>query len=605
MRIAAYTIEHRIAAGGMGTVYAARAPDGSRMAIKRLHPHLVSREQEVEAFLDEARVASRIVHPNVCPVVDAGIHDGAPYLVMPLLHGATLSALVRAATESSDGGAAALPPTLAAHLAAEACRGLHAAHELRNEHGALLDVVHRDVTARNVLVGYDGGVRVLDFGIARFADQEHRTRTGVIKGTLYYMAPEQLQRTGVDRRSDVWSIGVVLWEMLAQRSLFRRKTDLDAVVAIARGPIPAPSQIAPHVADVLDAVVLRALERDPARRWPTAAAMADALDAFVDAFDGPPAARSIGAWARGLVPPGTVSPPARSSSLVSTGATGDTTSESAVTEPDRETDDRPELIDELLPAWQLEPARRARAVERVATASADDLGALADERAATRTVVLEPEDEAHGALAVATATRIAAVRAEPEAARGRRVRTTLLVAGGVTVAAVAFASGAYLATPARLEPTPTDARARPRAEVEPAAAAFGDGAREPSSAVPDDDDPPAASAPSPEPTAAPTGDAPTSRVGTATEDAHDASAPDRPVSPTARASVGAGFGTLNIPPSRPPAGLYIDGRWASYTPLWRRLPAGRHTVTFVRTGAPRTSRVVRIRAGATVTLHVP
>ncbi len=270
-RLGRYELCAEIARGGMASVFLGRALGlagfEKLVAIKCIHPQYARERSFVEMFLDEARIASRITHPNVCSVFDVGEEGGVYFIAMDYLHGESLASTMRAIAR--DDLPDARWQALACAIAADAAEGLHAAHELRGAGGELLQVVHRDVSPQNVFLGYDGTVRVVDFGIARAVDRLHKTLSGVVKGKVAYMAPEQLRSEDVDRRADVWALGVVLWEMLTRQRLFRRDSEGKQIRAVLEDEIPAPSSLTPCPPE-LDAIVLRALARDRDARWQTA-----------------------------------------------------------------------------------------------------------------------------------------------------------------------------------------------------------------------------------------------------------------------------------------------------------------------------------------------
>ncbi|MDQ3035558.1 MAG: protein kinase [Myxococcota bacterium] len=289
-RLGRYVLCYELASGGMATVYLGRTEGpsgfGRLVALKVIHPHLAKQQEFVEMFLDEARIASRIVHPNVCSVFDYGEEEGAYYLAMDYLVGENAGRVMRAVARNPE--IAARPSTYGAmaRIVADACEGLHAAHELRDDDGQLMNLVHRDVTPHNVFVGYDGSVRVVDFGVALATGRTHHTTAGTLKGKFPYMSPEQIAREDVDRRSDVWSLGVCLWELLVRRRLFRRDSEYQTLQAVTAAPVPPPSEIRPGVPPVFDAIVARALERDPSRRYRSAREMGRDLNAALGALGG-------------------------------------------------------------------------------------------------------------------------------------------------------------------------------------------------------------------------------------------------------------------------------------------------------------------------------
>jgi serine/threonine protein kinase len=268
-----YRLCLEIATGGMASVYLAKAEHRTGIhrfvALKRIHPHLASDPAFVEMFLDEARVASLVQHANVCSVIDFDTNDEGHYLVMEYLMGEPLSAAYRAMAHRRI-GTHAERAAIVARIIADACEGLHAAHEACDPAGEPLGVVHRDVSPENLFLTYDGVTKVCDFGVARAARQQHQTRTGVLKGKYAYMAPEVLRGEEPDRRADVWSLGVVLWELLTLKRLFCRETDLQTLQSLADVRVPAPSRVRPGLPRYLDQIVLRALARDPEARYATA-----------------------------------------------------------------------------------------------------------------------------------------------------------------------------------------------------------------------------------------------------------------------------------------------------------------------------------------------
>ncbi len=263
-----------IGSGGMAEVFAAR-PRGevrspSIVAVKSIRSSLVTEPKFVTMFLDEMSIAAQVQSPNVVRTIDQGVTEtGAPFLVMELVSGPTLAKLLRAA--------APLPIPIVAQVAAHAARGLHDAHEAKGKTGASLEIVHRDMSPQNILMGMDGFVRIMDFGIARATERFTQTQQGEFKGKLSYFSPEQAHGPGVDRRSDIFSLGIVLWEALTAKRLFRGKDVAQTFTNVLKKPVPSPLDYRPDVPLELANVVLRALERDPERRFATAAEMEQAV----------------------------------------------------------------------------------------------------------------------------------------------------------------------------------------------------------------------------------------------------------------------------------------------------------------------------------------
>jgi len=276
-----YELLARIASGGMASVYLARASGEAGftrlVAIKVLHSHLGESADFVAMFQDEARLAARVRHPNVVDVYDVTTIDGELVLSMQYVEGASLQALRRVGKKIGT----EIPIAIVIRVLVDALRGLHAAHELMDDHGEPLGLVHRDFSPHNVLVGADGLSRVTDFGVAKARGRAtEETRTGVLKGKLRYLAPEQLQRAkSIDRRVDVFAAGVVLWEALTGRTLFEGEGEADILMGVLQHSIPPPSSVRPEIPLAIDRVCLRALERDPDRRYATALDFADAVEA--------------------------------------------------------------------------------------------------------------------------------------------------------------------------------------------------------------------------------------------------------------------------------------------------------------------------------------
>jgi serine/threonine protein kinase len=291
-RFGKYTLVAKLATGGMAEIFLARLHgDGGfekLVCIKRILPHLAKNPQFVAMFLDEARVAARISHPNVCQVFELGEFQGQYYIAMEYLEGVPLAVFRR-----KDFYPTPPQPRLIAGFGVQACEGLHHAHQLKRPDGELLGVVHRDISPQNLFATVDGIVKVLDFGIAKVQDASVRTSTGAVKGTYAYMAPEQLRNEQLDRRADVWAIGAVLWETLAQTHLFKRDTEFLTFEAITKLPIPHVSEVRPDVPPLLGDVIARALSRNPDDRFASARSLGEALSQAVAPLGGPFNAVSI------------------------------------------------------------------------------------------------------------------------------------------------------------------------------------------------------------------------------------------------------------------------------------------------------------------------
>jgi serine/threonine-protein kinase len=291
-----YLLSREIATGGMGTVHlgGVLGAAGFRrtVAIKRLHPHLAKDAEFLSMFVDEARLAARIHHPNVVGTIDVACVDGELLLVMEYVHGESLSYLLRAARERGE----PIPLPVVSAILVGVLDGLHAAHEARDEHGRPLAIVHRDVSPQNVLVAVEGIARVLDFGIAKAAGRLQLTRDGQIKGKPSYMSPEQIEGRSVDRRADVYSAAVILWEMLVGAQLFRGDSDTSVLREAMSAKVAPPSTRVAGLPASLDAITMRGIERERGARYASAREMAQALEAVI-----PPATpRQLAEWVKGM-----------------------------------------------------------------------------------------------------------------------------------------------------------------------------------------------------------------------------------------------------------------------------------------------------------------
>lgn len=278
-RLDRFELIAELASGGMATVFLARlggvAGFQRFVAIKRLHPHLASDRDFIQMFLDEARIAARLHHPQVVPILEIGESEKGYYLVMEYIEGDTLARLMARSAQSQK----PLPTRVAVRAALDALAGLHAAHELVDDEGKPLEIVHRDVSPQNILVGVDGSARITDFGVARAASRLTSTKSGQLKGKLSYMAPEQARGKGIDRRADVFAMGIVLWELLARKRLFKGDGgEAETLNKVMNEPIPHVKDANPELPQALADACMRALERDIEKRPATAAIFAEELE---------------------------------------------------------------------------------------------------------------------------------------------------------------------------------------------------------------------------------------------------------------------------------------------------------------------------------------
>ncbi|MDF2694971.1 MAG: Serine/threonine-protein kinase Pkn6 [Labilithrix sp.] len=273
-----YALYNEIAAGGMATIHLGRllGPVGfaRTVAVKRLHPQFAKDPEFVSMFLDEARLAARVQHPNVVATIDVVATDGELFLIMDYVRGESLSKIIRTIRKQERH----VPPRIAAAIMCGFLHGLHAAHEAKNERGEPLGLVHRDVSPQNVLVGADGIARVLDFGIAKAQGRIQVTRDGQIKGKLAYMPPEQLSGKDLSRAVDIYASAVVMWETLTAERLFKGETEGETLAKILREPVAPPSSIVPNLPKGFDTALLRALSRDVSKRHATAKELALELE---------------------------------------------------------------------------------------------------------------------------------------------------------------------------------------------------------------------------------------------------------------------------------------------------------------------------------------
>jgi len=288
-----YALHDEIASGGMGTVHLGRLlGEGGftrPVAIKCLHPHLARQEEFVHMFMDEARLAARVRHPNVLPTVDVVREDNELFLVMEYVHGAPLSLLLQKMKEAGR----RVPLRIASSIANGLLLGLHAAHEATDEKGRPLGLVHRDVSPQNILVGADGTTRVLDFGVAKAKNRlQASTGAGTMKGKLGYLAPEQIRGAEVGRPTDLYAASVVIWELMTGRRLFPGDNEGHVLEQILVGYADPPSKWDPAIPEDLDAAVLRGLSGEPEKRFKSAREMAMAIERTVPAAP----AMEVGEW---------------------------------------------------------------------------------------------------------------------------------------------------------------------------------------------------------------------------------------------------------------------------------------------------------------------
>jgi serine/threonine protein kinase len=275
-----FVILRSLAMGGMAEILLARVREPARperlVVLKRMHRQLAADREYVKMFVDEARIATTLRHPNVVEVYESGEDDGQYFIAMEYLHGHDLRHVL------SEMARQHVPMRLANALAITraVCRGLDYTHERTDASGELLGIVHRDVSPHNVLLTYSGRVKLVDFGIAKTSIQISRTRTGILKGKVAYMSPEQALGEALDRRSDVFCIGILLWEMTTGQWLYRRKSELESLKAVVEHDAPLPSLVTSGYPRELEQIVMKTLARKREDRWASAGELGEALSAF-------------------------------------------------------------------------------------------------------------------------------------------------------------------------------------------------------------------------------------------------------------------------------------------------------------------------------------
>ncbi|RKG88344.1 serine/threonine protein kinase [Corallococcus sp. CA049B] len=268
----------QLTVGGMAELFLGytSGPGGFRkyVVIKRILPDARSNDQFVRMFLDEARITAAFNHPNIAQVFDLGEEDDGLYLAMEFIGGQNLNQVTSACLKKRQ----PVPLAFTLSVARDVCLALHYAHTFTSAGGEASPVIHRDVAQKNIMVTYDGTVKLLDFGIAKAKNSLERTSVGTVKGTTGYMSPEQVRGDALDGRSDLFSVGVVMHELITGERLFAGKTERDEMVKILEDAIPWPSVLLPHISEDISRVVMRALERNVDRRYPSGRDMARAIE---------------------------------------------------------------------------------------------------------------------------------------------------------------------------------------------------------------------------------------------------------------------------------------------------------------------------------------
>lgn len=301
-RYGKYQLLERIGIGGMAEVFKAKifgAEGFERLiAIKRILPHLVEDDDFVKMFVDEAKIAVRLNHPNIVAVNDLGKIDGTLFIAMEFVLGRDLRAVYD--FESARGGRTPIP--IACHVVMKMCEALHHAHFATGPHGEPLQVIHRDVSPQNVILSFDGEVKVADFGLAKARGRMVQTQAGVVKGKLAYMSPEQLRGGDIDHRVDVFGLGIVLYELLTGERLFLGPSDMDTLRRVYDATVPPMREINPAIHPRLEEIVMRALAKDRDQRYSTALELYDDLQTFAYEHDCYASASSLRRYLREAFP---------------------------------------------------------------------------------------------------------------------------------------------------------------------------------------------------------------------------------------------------------------------------------------------------------------
>src|SRR5262245_8040018 len=296
-----YRVIERLASGGMAEVFLAESAgiEGfkKQVAIKRVLPHLSEKKRFIAMFLDEARLSAHLSHSNVAQVFDIGVGDNAYFIVMEYVDGSDLKAVIEYMKKSGR----VFPVEAAAHIAVKICEGLTYAHELKGNDGSMLHVVHRDMSPPNVLITKHGEVKIVDFGLAKASSQLEKSEAGIIKGKFSYLSPEAALGQDVDHRTDIFAVGIILWEMLAGRRLFLGDSDFATVKLVQQAQIPSLTSLNRAVPQELERIVMRSLARETSMRYTSARDLGRDLIQFLYRLGKPVGAYDIAEMVRGAM----------------------------------------------------------------------------------------------------------------------------------------------------------------------------------------------------------------------------------------------------------------------------------------------------------------
>jgi serine/threonine-protein kinase len=296
-----YRVLERLASGGMAEVFLAESAgiEGfkKQVAIKRVLPHLSEKKRFIAMFLDEARLSAHLSHSNVAQVFDIGVGDNAYFIVMEYVDGSDLKGVIDFMAKSGQ----SMPIEAACFIAAKICEGLTYAHELKGADGQSMQIVHRDMSPPNVLITKYGEIKIVDFGLAKATSQLEKSEAGIIKGKFSYLSPEAAQGGEVDLRTDIFAVGIILWELLSGKRLFLGETDFATVKQVQAAQIPSLRQQNPSIPPELEGILARALARDPQNRYGSARDLGRDLTSFLYRFGRPVSAFDIAEFVRGAV----------------------------------------------------------------------------------------------------------------------------------------------------------------------------------------------------------------------------------------------------------------------------------------------------------------
>ena len=299
-RYGRYTLVKKLATGGMAEIWLARQrglADFKRfVVVKKILSHLAAQDTFVKMFLDEARMSAQLNHPNIVQVYDLGKERESYFIAMEFINGENLAAIAWRGKKRNR----SIPVPYAARILADACKGLNYAHHLRSSDGSALSIVHRDISPQNLLVTYEGETKVVDFGIAKAASRSEATKTGMLKGKFSYMSPEQCLGSQIDMRSDVFALGIVLYELATGTRLFKHESELMILEMITKRDVVPPREVNSEIPRVLDDIIMKALRKDPAARFQTAQEMQLALEDFVRDSGRPCSSAELSVYLRGL-----------------------------------------------------------------------------------------------------------------------------------------------------------------------------------------------------------------------------------------------------------------------------------------------------------------